>query len=361
MIERAHAVIMAGGQGERFWPLSTSRTPKQFLRLIGDKPMLGLAVGYLKGLVDPSRILVITRADLVQATRAAAPELPAENIIGEPFGRDTAAACALGTALVAARDPDGVILVMTADHIIDDIDVFQTTVSEGFGLVAGESILMTIGMAPSFASTGFGYIETAEAVPSDGETTFLKAVRFVEKPDRDTAEKYLSAGNYFWNSGMFLWSVTAFLRALQTHHPRLLQMAKRMTPLAGTADFEDRLKTEYDRLERISVDYAVMENADNIVMARGAFGWDDVGSWPALANHFAGDADNNVVIGTCEALASRSNLVVSQGRLTALIGVEDLVVVQAGNATLVCRKDLAQDVKRLVHRLRSRGSYEDLL
>jgi len=360
-MDNIYAVIMAGGKGERFWPLSTSKRPKQVLSLIGGKPMLALAIDRLKGFIPPERILVITNASLVDVSRDAAPELPPENVIGEPFGRDTAAACALGSALVKARSENAAFCILTADHVIKGIDLFQQTLREGFELALAEDVLVTMGIQPAFPSTGFGYIEAGTEIDSPGDTTFRKALRFVEKPDADTASDYLKAGNYFWNSGMFIWSVDSFRKALQMYQPRLLSMASAMEEAAGKEDLAVRLEEEYGKLEKISVDYAIMEKADNIVTAIGRFGWFDVGSWPALADHFDLDEADNVMIGDCRMLDSKANIVYSENRLTALIGVEDLVVVQAENATLVCRRDRAQDVKAMVQMLAEGGEHDHLL
>lgn len=361
MLDRAFAMIMAGGKGERFWPLSTTERPKQTLALVDERPMLALAISYLEGLVPPDRILVITNERLVDQIAVAAPSLPRKNIIGEPVGRDTAAACALGASIVKAREPNGALCVLTADHVIGDIAIFQRVLREGFALARSREALITIGIRPTFPSTGFGYIESGEAITHDGEVEFHAVVRFVEKPAENVARQYIEAGRFFWNSGMFIWTAATFLSALSEHCPQLREMSDNVLPAVDTPRFLCTLAREYDRLEKISVDYAVMEKADNIIMARGTFRWDDVGSWPALENHFDAGADGNVFIGDCEAIGATGNIVVSPGRLTALIGVEDLVVVQAEGATLVCTKDRAQEVKQMVQRLAQRGDCDQLL
>jgi mannose-1-phosphate guanylyltransferase len=361
MLDKTYAVIMAGGKGERFWPMSTSKHPKQVLSLVSDKPLLSLAVEQLKGLIPPERVLIITNADLVEVTRKTIPTLPPENVIGEPFGRDTAAACALASALVEARKPGSAFCILTADHIISDIKLFQATLKQAFEIALSDNILVTIGIQPTFPSTGYGYIETSDPIDSKGDIDFLKTTRFVEKPDIETASDYIAKGNFYWNSGMFIWSVESFHKALANHTPQLMHMAKKMIPVANTPAFESQLKSEYEKLERISIDYAIMEKADNIVMAKGIFPWDDVGSWPALENHFDKDALGNVLVGSSEVIDSHKNVVFSKERLTALIGVRDLVVVQAENATLVCHKDRAQDVKKMVKLLEEKGTYNEAL
>jgi len=354
------AVIMAGGRGERFWPLSTAARPKQVLSLVGGRSMLAQAVERLSGFIPPERVIIITSASLVEVSREAVPELPPENIIGEPCGRDTAAACALGAAIVKARCPDGAFCVLTADHVIKKIDRFQRILDRGFEMAGRGDRLVTMGILPTFPSTGFGYIECGETL-ADGDVRVFKAKRFVEKPDEDTAREYLQAGNFLWNSGMFIWKADALLDALRMFARPVHDMAVAMLPVVDTPAFAACLKTEYNRLGRISIDYAVMEKADNIVTAAGDFEWYDVGSWPALEDHFAKDAGGNVVIGDGELLDCSGNVVVSENRLTALIGVEDLVVVHADRATLICPKSRAQDVKKMVQQLADGGRHANLL
>ena len=304
---------------------------------------------------------MVTGRDLVGATAEAAPDLPRANIIGEPVGRDTAAACALGAAVVAARDRGAALCVLTADHVIGDAPRFRATLAAALDMALSREVLVTLGIPPACPSTGFGYVEAGETLPPAGPVTFRKVLRFVEKPDRARAEEFVRSGRFFWNSGMFAWSVRTFRAALAEHRPALLAAWERLRAAADGPEFESTMDAVYGGLERISVDYAILEHARNIVMARAEFPWDDVGSWPALANHFAADASGNVTLGRCESLDSSGNVVVSRDRLTALIGVSDLVVVQAEGVTLVCRKDRAQDVKRLVKRLEEKGGFGDLL
>lgn len=356
-----YAVILAGGRGERFWPLSTAARPKQLLSLVGDRPMLAQAVERLRGLIPPERVFVITNIDLVDATRAAAPELPADNVIGEPIGRDTAPAVGVAAALVKARDPKGVFAILTADHIIENVDAFQETLRESLRLASQEDVLITLGIPPAFPSTGYGYIKTGAELHDVDTLRFYKVERFVEKPDLETARRYIESGRFFWNSGMFIWSVRSIEKAFAKYHPPVAELIRTLTPTVGRDRFEPALKASFAAIEKISVDYAIMEKADNIIMARGGFAWDDVGSWPALGNHVPVDDEENVVVGDGEAVDSRGNIVFSRDRLTALVGVEDLIVVQAEGVTLVCHKDRAQDVKRMVQRLREQGGRESLL
>lgn len=356
-----YAVILAGGKGERFWPLSTSRRPKQLLGLLGGTPLINMAVERLEGLIPPERTLIITSQALVEATRLCAPALPPENVIGEPMGRDTAAACALACALVERRCAGASFCILTADQVMGDLPVYRKTLRESLALSQEKDVLITIGVKPTFPSTGFGYIETAEALEARDGIEFLRAVRFVEKPDEATARAYLEGGRHYWNAGMFVWSVRSLRRAIERHAPHLLPLMARVAGMAGEAELGAVLDAEYPGLKKISVDYALMEKADNIVTVKGAFAWDDVGSWESLAGHVPADGQGNHIIGQCEGVEANGNIVYSAGRLTALIGVKDLVVVQAEGATLICPKSRAQDVKKMVQLLHQRGRYEEML
>ncbi len=360
-MSKQFAVILAGGKGERFWPLSTSKKPKQLLSLVGNRTLLGQAVERLNGLISPENIFVITNAELVAGCHEAAPELPAENIIGEPIGRDTAAAVALGAALVKARDPKGVFCILTADHVIGEQDIFRRTLDAGMKLAAKEEVLITIGITPTEPATGFGYIESAKALGEKDGVEFLKVKRFVEKPDRATAEKYLKSEKFFWNAGMFIWSVKSIESALKQFRPPLAKLLANMKSVAGESTFAKTLADEYAKLEKISIDYAVMEHAKNIVVARATFPWDDVGSWTALENHFPKDSKNNTLIGDAATLDARGNIIISRDHMTALVGVKNLIVVQVEGATLVCARDRAQDIKQLLAEIRKSGRHEELL
>ncbi|MCO5044140.1 MAG: sugar phosphate nucleotidyltransferase [Kiritimatiellae bacterium] len=360
MGDHRYAVILAGGRGERFWPLSRAARPKQLLALVGNRPLLAQAVGRLEGLIPPERVLVLTNADLVQASREAAPELPPANIIGEPVGRDTAPAVALATALVKARDPKGVFAILTADHVMGDLPHFRETLAAGMDIAESGDYLVTIGIQPNEPSTGFGYIEQGDDFSTVRGIPFKRVRRFVEKPDRSTAESYLASGRFAWNSGMFVWSVPSIQSALQKYHPELGSKIDEWALAAVQPNFAEQLAESFATVRKISIDYAVMEKADNIVVAAGTFAWDDVGSWPALERHFPADHAQNVLIGDATAVASAQNIVYSQGRLTALVGVKDLIVVQAEDATLVCHRDHAQNIKELLATLREAGRTEVL-
>lgn len=360
-VNKAYAVIMAGGKGERFWPLSTAHRPKQLLALAGGKPLILQAVDRLEGVVPPERVLIVTNESLVAPIREMLGEGSPVGVLGEPVGRDTSAAIAAGAAWIQQRDPDAVFCVMTADHIIGDLPVFRNTLNQGLALCAEHDVLMTIGIAPSEPSSAYGYIEAGELWKSADGIEFFKAKRFVEKPDAATAREYLATGCYAWNSGMFVWSIRSIRKAFSRFHPVLSEKIDAWAASSDDASFQKMLAQDFPALEKISIDYAVMEKADNIVVCKGAFAWDDVGSWPALEAHLPKDGEGNASLGDVEAFDSSCNIVVSEGRLTALVGVKDLVVVQADGVTLVCDKSRSQEIKALLAKLRTQKNRDSIL
>lgn len=319
--------------------------------------MLAEAVCRLQPLIPPDRVIIVTSAGLTPAIRQIMPDFPPRNIIGEPDARNTAPAVALGAAIVRDRDPAAQIAVLTADHVIGDLPVFRRTLADALDLAALRDLLLTIGIPPAAPSTGFGYLETArQRLSAPGQTEFYKVARFVEKPGRAKAERYVKAGNFYWNAGMFVWSLASFCNAAQRHHPQLTRMMDALAPAIGRRNFAAALSRAYRKMEKISIDYALMEKAGNIAMARGKFRWDDVGSWSALEKHFEPDAAGNIHLGRAAAVdASRNVIVAGKDNLIALVGVRDLVVVQHNNATLVCPKTRDQDVKQIVAQLKRRA------
>lgn len=348
-----YAVIIAGGSGERFWPLSTQSRPKQFVSLFEGKPLIRHAVDRLAGLIPPERILIVTSGALADLSAETCDILPRENIIGEPCRRDTAAACALATGLVAARDKDGVLAILTADQLMGNVGSFRKILTDSFAAAAKSDCIVTIGVTPDYPATGFGYIEAGDDIDFGTETKFRKAKRFVEKPDSATAEKYLQSGNFSWNSGMFIWHVNTMSKAVRSLVPELSPLLTIPSEYSSYEELNSKLSEVYPGLKKISVDYAVMEHFQNIVTASGSFGWDDVGSWPSIGKHFSPDQDGNIKIGAVASFDSSRNIIVNEGNggLVALVGCDDLVVVQTGNATLVCPKSRAQDIKKLVQQI----------
>lgn len=349
-----YVVIMAGGRGERFWPQSRLRRPKHLQPIVGSTSMLAQTVDRLSGLVPPSNIFVITNREQREAVVEECPTLLPEQIVGEPVGRDTAAAVVLATMLIKERDPEGVFAILPADHVVHNARGFCKVLKSAFGVAEKEPVLITIGIKPTEAATGYGYIECGPVrfETKDGRPVF-HVERFVEKPDKSTAQKYVDSGNYFWNAGMFVWSVPAIEQAFkahaQAHHDVLSKMYTKLNEGERLGPILDR---HYPGIEKISIDYAIMEKAKDVVVIESEFDWDDVGEWPAVARHSDPDEFGNVIRGDVVLDGAKGNIVVSPtGHLTALLGVDDLIVVQTADATLICPKDQAQSIKKLVQKV----------
>lgn len=338
--EHAYVCIMAGGSGQRFWPLSRQRTPKHLLKLFSDRTLIEETVRRVEGVVPRQNILVLTNAQQVEGIRAALPILQAEQIVAEPARRDNAAAAALATALIRQRDPEAVMALLASDAYIEDGATFARQLGQALDRAAQGKALLTIGVKPTYASTGFGYLEMAEDV---GEG-FRRVARFVEKPDEATAERYLADGNHAWNTCMFLWRTSVFVAEAEKNAPELAAFMRDFP----TTGLEAYLAERFVKLPRISVDYAIMEKASAVETLPAEFDWDDVGTWTALPSHLPKDASGNTVRGRIVSHESSNNIALGTGRVIALCGVKDLVVVETPDAVLVCHRDAVQDVKQLM-------------
>ena len=362
-MEERYVVIMAGGRGERFWPQSRLCRPKHLLPIVGDAPMLVQTVERLKGLVPPENIFVVTNREQREAVLESCPDLPAEHVVGEPVGRDTAAAVGLSALLVKRENPSAAFAMLPADHVITNAEGFRSVLGAAFDAASAEDLLVTIGIRPDEPATGYGYLHRGEVRGERKGRTIYDVRRFVEKPDLRTAERYLASGDYLWNAGMFVWRPETILRAIEVHAPDLAAgLAKLEESWAVDGDLDSAMEAVYPALSKISVDFAVMEKAENVVVLESAFDWDDVGEWPAIARHFQSDEAGNVFRGEGLAMEAKGNLVYGEGgHLVALLGVDDLIVVQSGDATLVCRKDMAQRIKELTRKVAEREGGERLI
>ncbi len=362
MIER-FIVIMAGGKGERFWPQSRLRRPKQLLPVVGNSPLLNQTVERLSGFVPLENVFVLTNSLQRDAVLEVCPQLPEENVVAEPVGRDTAAAVALAAFLVKQRNADGIFAILPADHVIYDKASFHSVLNSAFMAAERNKVLVTIGIVPTEPATGYGYIQQGEEIEKIEGHSICRVERFVEKPDLETAKRYVDSSEYLWNGGMFIWRVQVIEKALESYVPELYtdflkieQQVKKGVPILTT------LAELFPGLQKISIDYAVMEKADNVVTVPANFDWDDVGEWSAIARHSEADPDGNVLKGSVMVEKGSNNLVVSsEDHLVALIGVEDLIVVKTKDATLVCHRSDGQNIKRLVERLGKEEKYKDFL
>jgi len=346
-----YALILAGGSGQRFWPLSRRNRPKQLLRLVSERTLLEEAVARLENFVSTDRILILTNVEQEKAVRDLLKEFPKENIIAEPAKRDTAAAVALGAGWVAARDHSATMLAFPADHVIADRTAFLATMKTAAAAAEETGALVTIGIKPTWACPGFGYIEQGEAVKLRGEDKIAvhRVIRFREKPNVDLAESFLRKGNFRWNAGMFVWSVPTVLSEFNRH---TLELADFISQVRSSKDLDKVLRERFAKLPRISFDYAIMEKAERVLVVEATFDWDDVGSWQAVARYFKKDEHGNIANHPLTALDSRDNIVFNDGETTiALLGIHNLIVVRTGDAILICHRHQAEKIKNLVGKL----------
>lgn len=364
MLDNLYAVILAGGHGERFWPLSRNSRPKQFLKLLGARTMLEETVDRLKPLLPPERILVITSCEYHQKIQSLLPELPPENIIGEPSCRNTGPCIALASALIASRGgAQAVMAALPADHAITPAETLCATLQDAAKLAIDRpGWLFTIGVPPTEPATGYGYIHCGEPLSTPTATKFFQGLGFKEKPNRATAEEFLAAGCYRWNSGIFIWQIQTLVKEFEAHAPSLaglyfdtLDMLKRNTLSA-------ELPERFAREKSISIDYAVMEKALHIGVADCRFEWDDLGSWPALRKHFKPDQDGNLVEGLFTSVDCRNLIVAGRpDHLIGAIGLENLVIVSTPDATLICPADQAERIKELLKTVNSHSELKKFL
>ena len=348
MSKPIYALILAGGSGERFWPLSRRNRPKQLLRLVSERTLLEETVARLEGFVPTERVLILTNIEQEKGVRDLLEGFPKQNIIAEPAKRDTAAAVALGAGWVAARDHSATMLAFPADHVIADRAAFQETMKTAAAAAEETGALITIGIKPTWACPGFGYIEQGEPVRlrSDGKIAVHRVVRFREKPNVDLAESFLRKGNFRWNAGMFVWSVPTVLSEFNRHAPELADF---ISQVRSPKDLDKILHERFAKLPRISFDYAIMEKAEHVLVVEASFDWDDVGSWQAVARYFKKDEHGNAANGALTALDSSDNIIFNDGETTiALLGVHNLIVVRTGDAILICHRHQAEKIKNLV-------------
>jgi mannose-1-phosphate guanylyltransferase len=351
-----HAVIMAGGSGTRFWPKSRRNRPKQLLRLFGDGTMLQQTVERIAPLVPAPRILIITGADQAEGVRAQLPDLPVANVVAEPCPRDTAACVGLAAKLVARSDPEGTIIMMPADHVIEPGALFRKTARAAVAIIdADPSVFVTFGIKPTRPETGYGYIERGESLGAVDGIALYRVAQFREKPDRATAEKFLADGGFAWNSGIFVWRARAILDALAEHRPTLAAAIDRVGAALGSPAEAETLAREYPRMERVPIDKAVMEHARNVRVLEVSYDWNDVGDWRSLTALVPPDTDGNTIQGDVLACDTRGSIIVADDGLIATLGVDDLVVVQSGGATLVARKQQLDQLKSVVEGLDRSG------
>ncbi len=344
------ALIMAGGRGERFWPRSRVNMPKQFLSLTDDgKTMIQLTVERILPLVNVEDIFIATNRRYKDLVRAQLPELPEENILCEPVARNTAPCIGLGAVHIAKKYDDAVMFVLPSDHLITHPQIFRKTLKDAADMAERGPNLVTIGITPTYPETGYGYIKF------DPEMTYgagFAVERFVEKPDLDTARKYIQTQQYLWNSGMFTWKVSTILQNLETYMPDTAAGLRRIGEAIGTEEETPVLEREFHDFKSESIDYGIMEKAKNIYILTGAFGWDDVGSWLAVERFREKNEFNNVISGNVVTVDTKDTVIQGEKKLIAAVGLEDLIIIDTEDALLVCDKNSAGDIKKVIENLK---------
>lgn len=344
------ALIMAGGRGERFWPKSRKSLPKQFLSLTDDgKTMIQLTVERILPLVDMEDIYISTNKEYLSLVTAQLPNIPKENIICEPVGRNTAPCVALGAAIIGAKYEDALMMVLPSDHLIKYSSMFQTTLKDACDVAEKGDNLVTVGIAPDHPETGYGYIKFKNEIT---EGRAFKVEKFVEKPSLEKAKEYLAEDDYLWNSGMFLWKVSSVMERFKTLIPEVYEGVMSICDAYRAGNMEEVLSKVFPTFPSISIDYGIMERSENIYTIPGSFGWDDVGSWLALERIKKSNEYGNIVGGNVITIDTNDCIIQAENKLIATIGLEDLIIVDSEDAILICEKGSTADIKKVLENLR---------
>ena len=354
-MEHSYVVIMAGGGGTRLWPLSRKEKPKQLLSLLGKETLFQSTVARLEKLFPPERIVIVTVAELAREMQEQVPSIPAENYLIEPAPRGTASVVALAAAVLKKRDPQAVMAIQTSDHYIRNRDLFHYLIRTAFD-VANKNYLVTLGITPTFPSTGYGYIQQGEPLDGDYKYPVYKVQRFKEKPDQETAQQLLHSGDHSWNSGMFIWRADAILAEIERQMPELFKAVKEVSAAWDTLKQDEVLQEYWRDLKNQTIDYGILEKAEQVaVLPAGGLGWSDVGSWNSLFEVLLPDMNGNVATSAQHlALDTHNTLVYSDDdqRLVVTIGLDDMVVVDTGDVLMICKADQSQKVRDVVEHLK---------
>jgi len=359
-----YAVIMAGGSGTRFWPRSTKELPKQFLPLFGEGTMIQNTAKRVESMIPQERIMVVTNDSYVDIVKDQLPSVPEDNIIGEPVAKNTAPCVAIAAQLLYKKDPDAVMVVLPADHHIEEPEAIKEYLSAAVEKAKMGRSLVTIGIEPDKPETGYGYIQGDTAVEEDiiGKEVYpVKA--FKEKPNLKTALSFLREGNYYWNSGMFIWSAKTILGEFEKHLPDMYKLVAEANEGLYDSDHKESIDNFYHSCESISIDYGIMEHAKQVFVVPGEFGWNDVGSWTAVYDLGKKDDGGNVVNATIATFSETENSYIysDSGKMISLVGMENVAVVETDKAILVCKLDKAQNVKEIVEQLKTNDKYKNYL
>lgn len=352
-----HAVIMAGGRGTRFWPRSRERKPKHLLDILSEKTIIQQTVSRIQSFIPHENILIVTGKKHARDVIRQLPDIPEDNIIVEPEGKNTAACIGLAALHIQKRIPDDVMVVLPSDHAIGNAQKYLSVIEAAAKAAARENALITVGIKPTGIQTGFGYLEQEQRGRPIGDAKIYRVKSIREKPDYETAKALVEKGNFFWNSGMFIWKASVILNEIRRWLPELHKGLMEIQSSLGTPEEKKTIGRIYKKLVSVSIDYGVMEKATNVFMLTGDFGWNDVGSWDAVWDISEKDAQGNVHAGGGKIIFedTQDSLVYSPHKLVATVGIQDLIVVETRDALLICRRGRSQDVKKIVERLEKKG------
>jgi mannose-1-phosphate guanylyltransferase len=339
---------MAGGAGTRFWPRSRVKKPKQYLSLFGDQSLIQESVQRFANFIPEESIYIVSAKGQKDVLEAQTSNLPKGNLIYEPVGKNTLPAIGLATLFIAEKDPDGILIVSPSDHLIQNDELFRLTIESAALIAEKLDGIVTIGITPKYPAIGYGYVQTAEEVEIGQAIKSFAVNRFVEKPNVDVATGYLKEGGFFWNSGIFIFKVSVFLKSVQKYAPGLYADLMRIGEHIGTSGYEEALDRIYNEVESISIDYGILEKASNVFLVQGDFVWNDLGSWDEVYKYGKKDENQNAQSGEVVFLDSKNSYVYAPDSIVAVVGLDDVIVVQEGDTILVCKRDRAEDIKQVV-------------
>ncbi|UQZ83961.1 Alginate biosynthesis protein AlgA [Paenibacillus konkukensis] len=347
------AVIMAGGKGERFWPKSRTNLPKQFLNISGNKSMIQQTVSRLEKLISIEQIFVVTNELYAELIHAQIPNLPLDNIIIEPIGRNTAPCVGVASIIIEEKFPDSTMIVLPSDHIVENEERFVNILNTAAMVCEHDSdSLVTLGITPNYPETGYGYIESTQNRLNINDMNVFQVNQFVEKPNLEKAKEYLAAGNYYWNSGIFIWKINTIRRYIKKFMPEMNDLLETMKVAFKSNNINQVIRSEFPKMPDQSIDYGIMEKAEKIFVIPCIFGWDDVGSWTALERINDKDSNGNVIKGNILSIDTKDSIIESNGKLIATLGIENLIIIDTEDVTLICAKDRAQEIKSIIKELR---------
>jgi mannose-1-phosphate guanylyltransferase len=352
IMNKLYCLIMAGGSGTRFWPRSRTSKPKQYLNLFGSESLLESTVNRFGKFMDFENIYIVSGRSQSQVLEEQTPTIPKGNLIYEPVGKNTLPCIGLAAMFAEMQNPNGIMVVSPSDHLIQDEDLFRDAVLAASKIADEKDGIVTIGISPSYPATGYGYIQVEKELMGGEKIRQFKVKRFVEKPGFETASGYLSQGGFYWNSGLFIFKISVFIDSVRKFAPELYKDLRKIQSDIGTPNFEDTLDTIYRAVEGISVDYGIMEHAQNIYLVEGNFPWNDLGSWESVYLFSEKDEKGNAGTGEKLLIDTRNSYAYTDEGVVAVIGLDDVIVVREGNAVLICKREKAEDVKMVVDQLK---------